>query len=61
MSEVGTYDASTFVAGNFATYPALPAGASLYQPTMAWAVTVAGTVQGQAVVPVVVPSPISMW
>jgi hypothetical protein len=45
---VGTYDASTFVEGDYATYPQLPAGVTLYQPAMSWLVTVAGTVYGQA-------------
>lgn len=44
---VGDYDASTFVLGNFATYPQLPPGAPLYTPSMRWNVTVAGTVHGQ--------------
>ena len=50
MALVGDYNASTFVAGNYATYPPLPAGATLYQPSMWWRVSVAGTVQGQACV-----------
>lgn len=48
---VGDYDASTFDDGDYDTYPQLPAGVLLYQPTMHWRVTVAGTVQGQDVVP----------
>lgn len=46
---VGDYDASTFVDGSYGTYPPLPAGVETYQPTMVWRVSVAGTVQGQAV------------
>ena len=49
MALVGNYDASTFVDGNYATYPPLPAGATLYQPTMHWLVVGAGVVQGHAV------------
>ena len=48
---VGTYDASTFVEGNFSTYPALPAGVEFYQLGMAWEITVAGTVLGQPALP----------
>jgi hypothetical protein len=48
---VGTFDASTFVEGNFSTYPELPAGVTLYQPTMHWLVIVAGVVFGQPVEP----------
>lgn len=51
MAVVGDYDASTFVEGVWATYPPLPAGATLYQPTMQWNVIGAGVVQGQPVVP----------
>ena len=50
MALVGDYDASTFVEGVWATYPPLPAGATYYQPSMHWRVSVAGTVQGQPVV-----------
>lgn len=50
MPLVGTYNPSTFVAGNFATYPQLPPGVTYYQPTMHWlAVGAPGTVQGQTV------------
>jgi hypothetical protein len=44
---VGTYDASTFVDGDYTTYPQLPPGLLFYQLGMGWVVTVAGTVQGQ--------------
>ncbi|HKV67680.1 MAG TPA: hypothetical protein VJN72_06290 [Gaiellales bacterium] len=47
---VGTYDASTWVEGNYATYPQLPPGVTYYQPTMHWEVVGAGTIQGQHVV-----------
>ena len=50
MALVGDYDASTFVEGNYATYPPLPPGATYYQPSMYWHVSGAGTVQGQPVV-----------
>lgn len=50
MPQVGTYDASTWVEGDFATYPQLPPGVTYYQPTMWWEVVGAGTIQGQAVV-----------
>ncbi len=49
MPLVGPYDAATFVLGNYATYPQLPAGVTYYQPSMWWSVTGAGTVQGQPV------------
>ncbi len=50
MALVGTYDASTWIDGNYATYPQRPAGVPYYQPTMHWEVVGAGTIQGQAVV-----------
>lgn len=51
MALVGFYDASTFVEGDFTTYPQLPPGAVYYQPAMHWQVTVGGVVQGQQVAP----------
>lgn len=50
MALVGTFDASQWVEGNWATYPQLPPGVTYYQPTMHWAVVGAGTIQGQTVV-----------
>ena len=50
MAVVGDYDASTFVEGNYATYPQLPPGVTYYQPSMSWRVIGAGVVQGQPVV-----------
>lgn len=50
MALVGPYDASTFVEGDYDTYPPLPPGVDLYQPAMHWNITGAGTIQGQAVV-----------
>lgn len=50
MALVGLYDASTFVEGNYATYPPLPPGAIYYQPTMWWEIIGAGIIQGQSVV-----------
>lgn len=49
MALVGNYNASTFIEGNPATYPPLPPGVMLYQPTMHWHVIGAGVVHGQAV------------
>lgn len=49
MAIVGAYDASTFVDGDYSTYPALPVGIHYYQIGMGWVVVVAGTVQGQDV------------
>ena len=49
MALLGDYDASTFVEGSFATYPPLPPGVTLYQPSMSWNVVVAGTVSGYPV------------
>ena len=50
MPQVGTYNAATFILGNYATYPQLPVGSTYYEPTMWWLVTGAGTVHSQIVV-----------
>jgi hypothetical protein len=50
MPLVGPYNASTWVDGNYATYPQLPPGVTFYQPSMWWNVTGAGTIQDQHVV-----------
>jgi hypothetical protein len=51
MALVGNYDPAGYVAGNVATYPPLPPGATLYQPSMWWNSTGTGTMDGAAVVP----------
>lgn len=48
---VGTYDASTFIENDYATYPQLPPGVTLYQPGMFWLVEVEGYVYSQHVLP----------
>ena len=51
MALVGNYNPAGYVAGSFATYPVLPVGATLYQPSMWWNSTGTGTMDGHKVVP----------
>lgn len=51
MPLVGDFDPAGYVAGNFATYPPLPPGATLYQPTMWWLSIGTGVMDGAAVRP----------
>ena len=51
MPLVADYDPSGYTAGNFATYPPLPDGVTLYQPSMWWNSTGTGTMDGAHVDP----------
>ncbi len=51
MPLIGDYDPAGYVTGDYATYPPLPDGDGLYQPSMWWNSTGTGTMDGHPVQP----------